>query len=110
MNLLDREMRSSDFDMRLFVAIGLVVLLAVFVGVRMLLLRLLPRAPVELTLPFMYVAWLRPRGELLELTTTGHALQGVTLFSTPQRGTILDEYTAASGGAQSGYRAPGYRP
>jgi hypothetical protein len=107
MDSMDRWIRSAHGDMRLFVVIGLVVLVAVFVAVRALLLRVVHPVPFKTTIGFSYVLSLRPtEPERIELVTTALQLQGVTVFESGERSRLFDEYDAAKNGPPAGYRAP----
>jgi hypothetical protein len=110
MDSMDRWIRSAHGDMRLFVVIGGVVLVAVFVAVRALLLRVVRPVAFEATVGFSYVLSLRPaEPERIELVTTALQLQGVTVFESSERSRLFDEYAAAKNGPQAGYRAPAPR-
>jgi hypothetical protein len=107
MDSMDRWIRSAHGDMRLFVVIGGVVLVAVFVAVRALLLRVVQPVAFETTVGFSYVLSLRPtEPERIEVVTTALQLQGVTVFESRERSRLFDEVSAAKNGPQAGYRAP----
>jgi len=103
-DLLDDYVRSGG-DMRLFVAIGLVIMVGSFAAVRALLLKLLPKRAFEATLSFPFVAWLTPKGDRVEMLTNAATLAGVTAFETGEAGRFVEEFEVAKRGPQRGYRA-----
>jgi hypothetical protein len=104
MDLLDEWLRSEDGDMRLFVAIGLVVLLGTFAGVRALLVRALPKRVFESSITFPFIAWMKRDGARVEFATHTPGLDGITAFETPDAARLVDELEAESSGPQGGYR------
>ncbi len=105
MDLLDGWIRSDDGDMRLFVAIGLVIVVGAFAGFRALLVRFLPRARIETTFAFPFVSWVNRDRDHVEVMTHASSLEGLTAFDSPHATRFVDELEAAKRGPQAGYRA-----
>lgn len=104
MSALDTYIRGRN-SMKLFVAIGLVVLVGVFALVRWAALKFLPVASFDRTIPFVDVTGARLTGDVVELSTNAPGFTGVTAFTASQDPTwIVDAVLAAKRGAMPSYR------
>lgn len=104
MSLLDGYIKDRG-SMKLFVLIGLVVLVGAFALVRSAVLRFLPHATFDRTIPFFDVSAARLAGDGVELSTTASGFTGVTAFTTGgDAAWIVDAVAAAKRGAAPGYR------
>ncbi|MFO0613941.1 MAG: hypothetical protein U0414_15220 [Polyangiaceae bacterium] len=106
MSALDSWIRGRQ-TMKLFVAIGLVVGVGVFVAVRVGLLKVLSLAPVDRTITFEDVTAARLAADGLELSTYARGFTGVTALTVAgDPAFLVDAVTAAKRGGAAGYRSP----
>lgn len=104
MGLLDSWIKGRG-SMKLFVAIGLVVLVGVFALVRWAVLKFLPHATFDRTIPFFDVSAARLAGDGVELSTTASGFTGVTAFTLAgDAAWFVDAVASAKRGAAPGYR------
>jgi hypothetical protein len=94
----------SFIDVKLVVALGAAVAVGCFLGLRRLLLSVLPLRVAEIAVELHFVVFARLNGGALELLTTSPDLTGLSVFQAVDAIRFVEELEIARRGTIKGYR------
>ena len=96
--------RLSFVDLKLVVVIGVAIAVGCFLGLRKLLLKVLPLQSVEIAVELHFVVFARLSSGNLEILTTSPDLAGLSAFQAVDAIRFIEELEIARRGTVKGYR------